>query len=631
MPDSREETERQIEPAAQAALQAWLTVALADIATPTTIDPTRVLATARLWVEQVTDEIMPIVRDTWRTRFIDITGRPPSSSLIDAYMTAARNRMVRVPDEVAARIHEIVARNVGTNLQDMATLIHAELDYTGTANWPNRAMVIARTESGGAWNGSQTAAYRADAERLRVDLYKSWLAADDERTRPTHVAADGQTVPLDGEYIVGGFRMDYPLDPAGPAHEVINCRCAQRVGTRAELFRARTVLGLGDTMSTKAGRTIISSNTRDERFQAMSRQRWSGLLAPYGRPTGDGRMIEGNIDVRPLPLSFRWQPEDSEGHGGAVSVGRILAAGTRQEVVAAGFPDVPDQGAGIYGGGDLFDPSQYTGGSADAIVAAAAQMADGLGLVSVDLVDCDAEFVESGDDVQLIIHAGTLAGSTLVGIPAFAEARVELERQAAAAAGGLVKLSGKGRTRLLELSMTFSADAAALSVEDDPTRLYAVTGSTSLPIGPDRSWDGPRAAGRMLDAALGEGGTINVRTASRGFFWHDDDGSKRGDYKLPFADLVDGSLQVIPSGVRAVLGRLDSTDIPDSAKSTIRGKAERLLERANRSQDQAAREAAELADDTDGEESPGEDESMAALDARMQAAELAALDARMGV
>lgn len=56
-------------------------------------------------------------------------------------------------------------------------------------------------------------------------ITKQWLATEDERTRPTHVEADGQQRPLDQPFTVGGFPLDFPGDPAGPDAEVCNCRC----------------------------------------------------------------------------------------------------------------------------------------------------------------------------------------------------------------------------------------------------------------------------------------------------------------------------------------------------------------------------------------------------------------------
>lgn len=64
--------------------------------------------------------------------------------------------------------------------------------------------------------------------------YCHWFLADgivvhnsteDNRTRPTHQAADLQRVPLGTPFQVGGFELRFPGDPMGPPQEVIQCRC----------------------------------------------------------------------------------------------------------------------------------------------------------------------------------------------------------------------------------------------------------------------------------------------------------------------------------------------------------------------------------------------------------------------
>lgn len=64
-----------------------------------------------------------------------------------------------------------------------------------------------------------------DAMRRQGFGYKQWVARHDERTRSTHAAADGQRVPVDQPFSVGGVPLDHPGDRRGPAGEVINCRC----------------------------------------------------------------------------------------------------------------------------------------------------------------------------------------------------------------------------------------------------------------------------------------------------------------------------------------------------------------------------------------------------------------------
>jgi SPP1 gp7 family putative phage head morphogenesis protein len=84
-----------------------------------------------------------------------------------------------------------------------------------------RANMIARTETHGAANyGSDEA-----AKQTGLPLSREWIAAQDERTRPTHAAASGDVVKMDEKFRVGESFLMFPGDPEGPAEEVINCRC----------------------------------------------------------------------------------------------------------------------------------------------------------------------------------------------------------------------------------------------------------------------------------------------------------------------------------------------------------------------------------------------------------------------
>ncbi len=84
-----------------------------------------------------------------------------------------------------------------------------------------RAETIARTETNSAASLGQQAAW----EQSGVVKGKEWIAALDERTREAHRQADGQQVPLDSRFVVGGEQLEYPGDPNGSAENVINCRC----------------------------------------------------------------------------------------------------------------------------------------------------------------------------------------------------------------------------------------------------------------------------------------------------------------------------------------------------------------------------------------------------------------------
>lgn len=52
----------------------------------------------------------------------------------------------------------------------------------------------------------------------------------DHRTRHSHQDADGQTVGMQDAFQVGGYDLQYPGDPSGPASQIVNCRCSTTLG-----------------------------------------------------------------------------------------------------------------------------------------------------------------------------------------------------------------------------------------------------------------------------------------------------------------------------------------------------------------------------------------------------------------
>ena len=84
-----------------------------------------------------------------------------------------------------------------------------------------RAHTIAITET----HSAATFASDAAAESTGLTLTRVWMAADDARTRPTHIDADGQRRSMTKPFTVGGASLDRPGDPNGPARETVRCRC----------------------------------------------------------------------------------------------------------------------------------------------------------------------------------------------------------------------------------------------------------------------------------------------------------------------------------------------------------------------------------------------------------------------
>lgn len=95
-----------------------------------------------------------------------------------------------------------------------------EANVTGIA--PGTSTMLARTDLIGLANGGSIVAAR---EVLPEGATKTWRSASDDKVRPDHEEADGQSVPLAAAFEVGGESLDYPGDPSGSDENVCNCRC----------------------------------------------------------------------------------------------------------------------------------------------------------------------------------------------------------------------------------------------------------------------------------------------------------------------------------------------------------------------------------------------------------------------
>lgn len=144
------------------------------------------------------------------------------------HLAGAVNRLVNAGDAMwmDVRSQLVEGFTAGEGIRDIA----ARLRSTATVSRA-RAETIARTEVISASNAGAMAGARALPEI--APAMKTWLATGDGRTRPTHAAADGQEVPLDEPFDVGGYPLDYP-GADGPAEEVINCRCTVTFGDPAD-------------------------------------------------------------------------------------------------------------------------------------------------------------------------------------------------------------------------------------------------------------------------------------------------------------------------------------------------------------------------------------------------------------
>lgn len=324
--------------------------------------------------------------------------------------------------------------------------------------------------------------------------------------------------------------------------------------------------------------------------------RWQGLLAPIDKPTGDGRrMGKDAMRWRELPLGLKWQRVDSEGHDDSVIIGSTDAIniGTAKQAVDKGWISADAVASkmepgdlGVWGMGDLFDDvnaaelprlaedvaeaklllsRRVIGPSVDAGAATAILVETGTDepLTEERFDELWLESMDTGQDmpIEMLFTDYEIAASTLVAIPAFAEARpFELLAQGDCPPG---QHQGPDGT-----CMPDSYGEMALTA--------AVVGATDLPIA-DRAtaWDGQAATGRVFDACT-DGDTVDAACVARAYLYRDEDAdpATQAAYKLGYADIIDGELRIVPAGVAACAGGrgVDAADLPADQADTIKAK-----------------------------------------------------------
>lgn len=138
------------------------------------------------------------------------------------------------------------------NSKSWADIADDIVRVTGGIIGDARADMIAATEMHSAANAGNMAGAEEAAQSAGVDTYyKIWHATIDDRTRDSHLDADGQTVNKDDSFNVGDDELDFPGDPDGSPEEIINCRCTMSFTMRApeaqeeEDITSNDVLGSG--------------------------------------------------------------------------------------------------------------------------------------------------------------------------------------------------------------------------------------------------------------------------------------------------------------------------------------------------------------------------------------------------
>lgn len=123
-------------------------------------------------------------------------------------------------EKVINEVIDATARHVNNRQSEDGGDTDEDADYWLSRD---RAMLIAENEANSFDNYVE---YRDAATSGRTK--KKWLTENDDKVRLTHELAEGQTVDIDGLFLVGDSLMRFPMDTMydPDPREIINCRCS---------------------------------------------------------------------------------------------------------------------------------------------------------------------------------------------------------------------------------------------------------------------------------------------------------------------------------------------------------------------------------------------------------------------
>lgn len=144
----------------------------------------------------------------------DLFGTLPSAEerLLNRTFTASERTLARVDSQINQIITD--GYRSGKGINDVANSLNQRFDQL--TSWESKR--IARTEIHNSHNTAVMDTYK----ELDVE-YTMWVAAEDERTRDSHLEINGEIIPMGGTYSNG---LAFPGDTNGDIEEWINCRCS---------------------------------------------------------------------------------------------------------------------------------------------------------------------------------------------------------------------------------------------------------------------------------------------------------------------------------------------------------------------------------------------------------------------
>lgn len=203
---------------------------------------------------------------TVQARALGLSEPRPQTPLTDDRLRATAQRLTDLPiaDEAYASARAVMATEPTAKAMRAAMSLKSGESLVvageGQPDQPALTAALGLGTFGRSWFSTLAEAIRREAtitvnmELIRRVLLQGrdpqgatagsivWVAHHDERTRPTHLAADGYAAKPGGLYQVGTEWLRFPGDPAGSPAETMQCRCVLAARYLADLTRRETAI-----------------------------------------------------------------------------------------------------------------------------------------------------------------------------------------------------------------------------------------------------------------------------------------------------------------------------------------------------------------------------------------------------
>jgi hypothetical protein len=180
------------------------------------------------------EQLLGIFRPLYRAALLAAFEEASRSINVDQLLSPDEleaNALVEVrkmSSEILSTTGENVRDLVDKGLAEEMSLPEMQKLLTKAVGGPNRAMMIARTETTRLSNQAAVDSFR-QAEQSGLTIDKQWLSARDDRVRDDHKPGikglDGQTVPTEGMFKTASGQTASAPGLFGIAGQDINCRC----------------------------------------------------------------------------------------------------------------------------------------------------------------------------------------------------------------------------------------------------------------------------------------------------------------------------------------------------------------------------------------------------------------------